>query len=185
MLLYLYLMFFTWFCCHLSMFLIHIYFSTWSLSFPWAIARFTPNLYFQPSPTQSDSRHFHFQPFQDLLTASATVLSWRFLSTGVFYLTLLHRHFDSTSIYQGFPGSRQFFTEVCRASYWSSKHRSGPSVCLIHRTPEKVHTGRIYLRGRAGQSRNILVGFELFSPIGRRIRSLMLYPFGYWTLYSQ
>ena len=36
-----------------------------------------------------------------------------------------------TCIYQGFPGSRQFFLEVCRASYWSSKHRPGPSVCLI------------------------------------------------------
>ena len=138
MLLYLHLMFFTWFCCHLSMFFIHIYFSTSSLSFPWAFARFTPNLYFQPNPSQNDSRHFHFQSFQDLLTASATVLSWRFSPTGVFYLTLLHRHFDSISIYQGFPGSRQFFLKVCRASYWSSKHRSGPSVCLIHRTPEKA-----------------------------------------------
>ena len=37
--------------------------------------------------------YFHFQPFRYLLTASATVLSGRFLPTGVFYLTLLHRHF--------------------------------------------------------------------------------------------
>ena len=28
---------------------------------------FTPILYFQPSPSQSDSRHFHFQLFRDLL----------------------------------------------------------------------------------------------------------------------
>ena len=28
---------------------------------------FTPILYFQLSPSQSDSRHFHFQPYQDLL----------------------------------------------------------------------------------------------------------------------
>ena len=28
---------------------------------------FTPILYFQPSSSQSDLRHFHFQPFQDLL----------------------------------------------------------------------------------------------------------------------
>ena len=47
---------------------------------------FTPILYYQPSPLQSDLRHFHFQPFRDLLTASATVLSGRFLPTGVSYI---------------------------------------------------------------------------------------------------
>ena len=50
---------------------------------------FRPILYFQPSPSQSDSPHFHFQPFLYLLTARATVLSKHFLPTGVFYLTLL------------------------------------------------------------------------------------------------
>ena len=40
--------------------------------------------------------------------------------------------FDSTCIYQGLPGSRQFFLEVFRASYWSSKHKPGSSVCLIY-----------------------------------------------------
>ena len=54
---------------------------------------FTLILYFQPSPSQGDLRYFHFQLFRDLLTASATVLSGRFLPTGFFYLTLLHRHF--------------------------------------------------------------------------------------------
>ena len=57
--------------------------------------------------------------------------------------------FDSTCVYQGLPGSRQFFLEVCRASYWSSKHRPGPSVCLIHSNPQKIYTGRFYLRVRA------------------------------------
>ena len=36
----------------------------------------------------------------------------------------------STCIYQSFLGSQQFFLEGCRASYWGSKHRPGPSVCL-------------------------------------------------------
>ena len=54
---------------------------------------FTPILYFQLSPSQNDSRHFHFQPFRDLLTVSPMVLSERFLPTGAFYLTLLHWHF--------------------------------------------------------------------------------------------
>ena len=78
---------------------------------------FRPILYFQPSPSQSDLRHFHFQPFRYLLTASATVLSGHFLPTGVFYLTLLPNIFGTTCFYQGFPGSRQLFLEICRASY--------------------------------------------------------------------
>ena len=50
---------------------------------------FRPILYFQQSPSQSDLRHFHFQPFLYLLTMSATILSGHFLPTGIFYLTLL------------------------------------------------------------------------------------------------
>ena len=103
---------------------------------------FTPILYFRLSPSQSDLRHFHFQPFRYLLTASATVLSGHFLPTGVFYLTLLPNIFGTTCFYQGFPGSRQLFLEICRASYWSSKHRPGPSVCLIHSNPQSSYSER-------------------------------------------
>ena len=46
---------------------------------------FTPILYFQPSPSQSDLRHFHFQPFRYLLTASATVLSGPFFTHRRFF----------------------------------------------------------------------------------------------------
>ena len=40
--------------------------------------------------------------------------------------------FGKTCFYQGFSGSWQFFLEGCRVSYWSSKHKPGPSVCLNH-----------------------------------------------------
>ena len=40
--------------------------------------------------------------------------------------------FDTTCFYQGFPGSRQFFLEGCRASHWGSKHRPDPFFCLKH-----------------------------------------------------
>ena len=78
---------------HLSLFFTHLLFDIIphpSVDYRWV---FTPILYFQPGPSQSDLRQFHFQPFRDLLTGSATVLSGRFLPTGVFYLTLLHQHF--------------------------------------------------------------------------------------------
>ena len=55
---------------------------------------FTPFLSFQPSPSQSDSRHFYFQPSRYLLIASATVLSGHFLPIGAFYGILFHRHFN-------------------------------------------------------------------------------------------
>ena len=47
---------------------------------------FTPILYFQPSPSQNHSLHFHFQSFRYLLTASGTVLSGHFLPTAFFTL---------------------------------------------------------------------------------------------------
>ena len=47
-----------------------------------------------------------------------------------------------TCVYQHFPGSRQFFLEVCRASYWSSKRRPGACVCLIHSNPQTSCSAR-------------------------------------------
>ena len=67
-----------------------------------------------------------------VLAASATVLSEHFLPTGIFYVTLLPDIFGTTCFYQGFPGSRKLFLEICRTSYWSSKQKPAPSVCLIH-----------------------------------------------------
>ena len=47
-----------------------------------------------------------------------------------------------TCVYQGFPGSRQFFLEVCRASCWALKHWPGPSVGLIHSNPQYSYSER-------------------------------------------
>ena len=55
-----------------------------SMDYRWV---FTPILYFQPSSSQSDSRHFHFHLFEIFFhsfTWSATVLSGHFLPTGAF-----------------------------------------------------------------------------------------------------
>ena len=81
------------FCCCYSSFVdvLHSHFLFDIIPHPSVDYRqvFRPILYFQPSPSQSDLRHFHFQPFRYLSTANATVLSGHFLPTGVFYLTLL------------------------------------------------------------------------------------------------
>ena len=116
---------------------------------------FTPILYFQPSLSQSDSRHFNFNfsgPFCYSFTASTTVLTGRFLPTGVFLpMSLLPDIFDTTCFYQGLRGSQQFFLEVSRASCWSSKHRPSLSVCLGHNNPQKRYSGRFYLWFTAGR----------------------------------
>ena len=83
------------------------------------------------------------------ITASATVLSGHFLPTGVFYLKLLPDIFGTFPTFWHIPdilaqpafikvllGVGSYFLESCRTSCWSSKHRSGPSVCLIHRNPQ-------------------------------------------------
>ena len=74
---------------------------------------FTPIVSFQPSLSESDSRHFYFNLYKILVhsfTTSATVLSKYFLPTGVFYLMLLHQHF--TCVSQGLPGRRHYLLEV-------------------------------------------------------------------------
>ena len=103
---------------HFSMLFIHIFFLTSSLTLPWTNTSFLgPFCTFSPAHCRVICDTFIFQPFRYLLTASAMVLSGHFLPTGVFYLTLLPNIFGTTCFYQGFPGSRQLFLEICRASY--------------------------------------------------------------------
>ena len=72
---------------------------------------FRPILYFQPSPSQSDLRHFHFQPFRYLLTASATVLSGHFLPTGVFYLKFLPDILEQPAFIKASLGAVSYFSK--------------------------------------------------------------------------
>ena len=85
---------------HLSMYFIHIFFSTPSLTLPSIIARFLdPFCTFSPAYRRVIRGTFSFQPFCYLLTASATVLSGHFLPTNVFYLMLLPNIFGTFPIF--------------------------------------------------------------------------------------
>ena len=68
-----------------------------------------------------------------------------FYPQAFFYLTLLPNIFGTTCIYQGFPGSQQLFLEISRASYWSSKHRPGPSVCWMKVIHNLLYILNLYL----------------------------------------
>ena len=77
-------------------------------------------------------------------TASATVLSGSFLPTDVFYLALLHQHFN-LHLYKH-PWDPEFFLEACRTSNWSLKYRPDPSVCLIHSNPQSfIHLKFVFI----------------------------------------
>ena len=77
-------------------------------------------------------------------TASATVLSGNFFTHRCFLLLASSPTFFC--VYQGLPGSWQSFLEVFRASYWSSKHRPGPSVCLIHSNPQSSYSEKFIFK---------------------------------------
>ena len=76
---------------HLSMYFIHIFFSTSSLTLPWTIARFLQIFYtFSPAHRRVIRNTFIFNHSVNLPAASATALTGHFLPTGVFYLMPLH-----------------------------------------------------------------------------------------------
>ena len=123
------------------MFFIHIFFSTSSLTLLWTMAGFLHPFYsYSPAHRRVIRDTFIFN--HSVIVLSRALRPW----VGIFYpqaFFTLHSFTDiSTWIYQAFPGSRQFFLDVCRASYWSSKHRLGPSVCLIHSNPQSTHSER-------------------------------------------
>ena len=64
-----------------------------------------------------------------------------------------------------FPWGWQFNIKVSRASCWSVKHSPSPTICLNHSNPQKVYTGRFYLRARAGHLRNINL-YKMFASHG-------------------
>ena len=118
-----------------------IFFSTSSLTLPWTIVGvFTPHFILSAQPIAEWLATLSFvQPFRSCRERYG--LEWAFFTRSRF---LPYCSFTDilTCVYQGFPGSRQFFLQVCRASYWSSKQRPGPSICLIHSNPQTSNSER-------------------------------------------
>ena len=107
-----------------------------------------------------------------------------FYPQAFFYLTLLHRYFWLNLHLSRSPRSRQFFLEVCRASYWSSKHRPDPSVCSILSNLQKIYIGRFYLSFRAARiPEESAPRVELFSRYADRVESILFCPFGHKAWY--
>ena len=125
---------------------------------------FTPILYFYLSPI-CDLRYFYLNFCGIFLPRVLRFWVGVFYPQAFFTLRSFTNIFDSTCVYQGLSGSRQFFLKVCRASYWSSKYRPGSSACLIHGSSQKFYTFKLYLRVTASYEtwRVSFTGFEFIS----------------------
>ena len=140
-----FLIFILLFVLHLSMFFIFVVAS--SLTFPFRrhpspfcglSSRFLHHvLYFQLSPSQSDSRHFHFLTIP--LSSCHKLRPW----VGIFYpqvfftlYMLLHQHFNLCL------SRLPWEPAVLPWSMQGFLLNPGPSVCLIHSNEQTSHSER-------------------------------------------
>ena len=115
------------FCCHLSMFFIYFYFSASSLTLPWTITRCLDPFYtFSPAHCRVIRNTFIFNHSEILLPQALRFWVDVLCPQACFTLRSLLRYLAQPAFIKVFPGSRQFFLEVCRASL------PGPFVCLNH-----------------------------------------------------
>ena len=155
------------FCCSFHCF------STSCLTLPWTIAGFLHPFYsFSPAHCRVICKTF-ILPFP---RSSFSQFYCERFSVGIFYpqafFTLRSFTDILTCVYQGLPGSWRVFHKFSRASYWSSNHRPGPSVCLIHSNPQSSYSERFSFKFyhilswiACGESLIylLLTRFELFS----------------------
>ena len=71
---------------------------------------FRPILYFQPSPWQSDSRHFHYSTIPLSSYRKCYGFEWVFFTHRCFLPYTPSWHFGTTCFYQGFTGNRQILS---------------------------------------------------------------------------
>ena len=158
---------------HLPFFFIHIFFSTSSLTLPWAIARFLDPFCTFSSPYRRVIRDtFIFNHSVIFLPRALRFWVGIFYPQAFFTLRSFPTFLEQPAFIKVSLGAGSYFLESCRASYWSSKHRPGPSVCLIHSNPQSSYSERFSFKFyhilswiACGESLIylLLTRFELFS----------------------
>ena len=122
---------------HLSFSFIHILFSTSSLTLPWTIYSHSV---LSAQPIAEWFATFSFSTIPLSFYRERYGFEWAFFTHRCFLPYAPSLAFIKTDVYQDLPGSWKFFLEVCRASYSSSKHKPGPSVCLIQSNPQSSYS---------------------------------------------
>ena len=127
-----------WFCCCSSFVVfLHSHFLFHIIPHPSVDYHqvFRPILYFQPSPSQSDSRHFYFSTIPLSSYRECYGFEWAFFThRRVFFLALLPDILVQPAFIKVSLGVGSYFLESCKALYWPLKHGPGPSVwfTVIH-----------------------------------------------------
>ena len=116
----------------LLLFFIHIFFSMSSLTLPWTTTGFLHPFY---TFTQAHRRVFN----HSVIFLPRALQFWVDIFYPEAFFILCSFTNILTCIYQGFPGSRQFFLEVCRAS--SDPQNTDPAHLFVWFTV--IHNLRI------------------------------------------
>ena len=91
---------------------------------------FRPILYFQPSPSQSDSRHFHFSTIPLSSYRERYGFEWAFFTHRRFLPYAPSQHFGTTCFCQGFAKSRQLLSWKLQGFILILKTQTWP-ICLF------------------------------------------------------
>ena len=105
---------------------------------------FYTHFIFSAQPIAEWFTTFSFSTIRSSSCRERNSLEWAFFTHRRFFT--LRSFIDIlTCVYHGFPGSRQSFLGVCRASYWLmilSIRRPVPSVCLIQSNLQSSYSER-------------------------------------------
>ena len=125
------------------MFFIHIFFSTSSLTLLWTMAGFLHPFYsYSPAHRRVIRDTFIFNHSVIFLPRALRFWVGIFYPQAFFTLRSFPTFLEQPAFIKVSLGAGSYFLESCRASYWSSKHRPGPSVCLIHSNPQSSYSER-------------------------------------------
>ena len=105
-------------------------------------------LYFQPSPSHSDSRRFHFSTIPLSSYCESYGFEWAFFTHRHFLPYAPSQHFWHNLLLSRFhwQPAVTFLKVAGLHTDWSSKHRPGPSVCLIHSNPQSsIHLNFVFM----------------------------------------
>ena len=112
---------------------------------------FYTHFIFSAQPIAEWFATFSFSTIRSSSCRERNSLEWAFFTHRRFFT--LRSFIDIlTCVYHGFPGSRQSFLEVCRASYWWSSQFAGPFhlfvwfrvTCNLHTQNDSVLNSTIY-----------------------------------------
>ena len=124
---------------HLLFFFIHIFFSTSSLTLLLTIVRFLhPFCIVSPAHRRVICDTFIFNHSVIFLRRALRFWVGIFYPQAFFTLRSFPTFLAQSAFIKASLGAGSYSLKFAGLQYWSSKHRPGPSVCLIHNNPHSL-----------------------------------------------